>query len=195
MLQRDIRGSLPTLTIPRGGVDVCYRTPTHGCSPIQNHFREAFHLLNIPCNVGEGWGGIYHQHGWKISGEAVPIAILVMDSVGEGNLGMVTTFCHHDQAKAEASEALSALHRCNLPEPSTVVVQGFTNSPYLPQGSFGLLYLGMTTLWWHFIHPISTGQTTSTQATPLLHDWGDPALGGGTGRVKGLSLLPRDPVG
>ena len=41
------------------------RTPTHGCSLLQNHVGEAFPPLSIPCNVGEGWGGIYHQQQWK----------------------------------------------------------------------------------------------------------------------------------
>ena len=44
----------------------------------------------------------------KISVEATPKAILITDGVGEGNLGMGTTFCHHNQAKMEASDALSA---------------------------------------------------------------------------------------
>ena len=57
--------------------------PTDGCSLVQNHIEEAFCLLSNPCNVGEGWGGIYHQQQPNISGEAV----LVMDVVGEGNLG------------------------------------------------------------------------------------------------------------
>ena len=56
----------------------------------------------------------------KISREAVPVVILVMDEVGEGNLGMVTTFCHQNQTKVETSEALSALHQCNSLEPSVV---------------------------------------------------------------------------
>ena len=37
---------------------------------------------------------------------------------GEWNLGMVTTFCCHNQAKMEASGALSALCQCDSPEPS-----------------------------------------------------------------------------
>ena len=43
--------------------------------------------------------------GWKISREATPMAILITDGVGEGNLGMVTTLCCHNQAKMEASDA------------------------------------------------------------------------------------------
>ena len=55
-----------------------------------------------------------------------------MDGLREGNLGMVTTFCGHDQANVEASEALSALPHCDSPEPSVVVVRRYTNSPDIP---------------------------------------------------------------
>ena len=95
----------------------------------------------------------------KISGEAIPMVLIVIDGVGEGNLGMVTTFCHHDPSTVEASEVLSALHQCDLPKPSVVEVWRFTNSPYLPWESFGLLYLDMTNL---------SGNASSTQF-PL--DW------------------------
>ena len=47
--------------------------------------------------------------GWKMSDEIVPMAVLVTDRVEEGRLGMMTTFCCHDQAKVESSEALSTL--------------------------------------------------------------------------------------
>ena len=97
------------------------------------------------------------------------MVVIATDGVGEGNLGMVTTFCCHDEAKVEASKALSALHQHDLPEPSVVVVMRFTNSPYLPWGSFGFLYLDMTTLWGCFIHTIPTGLAMSILATPLLH--------------------------
>ena len=50
------------------------------------------------------------SNGQKISGEAILMVILVTSGVGEGNLGMVTTFCHHDQAEMEASHVLSTLH-------------------------------------------------------------------------------------
>ena len=63
----------------------------------------------------------------KIGGEAIPMVILIMDGVEEGNQGMVTTFCHRDQAKVEASEVLSALHQHDSPEPSVAVVSRFTN--------------------------------------------------------------------
>ena len=73
------------------------------------------------------------------------MTILVMDG-GEGNLGMVTTFCYHDQAKVEAFKVISALHQCDSPEPSVVVVRRFTNLPYLPLGHFCLFYLDVITL-------------------------------------------------
>ena len=44
------------------------------------------------------------------------MAVLVTDWVGEGNLGMVTAFCHHNQAKIEASKVHLALHQDVLPE-------------------------------------------------------------------------------
>ena len=59
---------------------------------------------------------------------------------------MVTTFCHHDQAKVEPSEALSTLVHWDSSELNIVVVKIFTNSPYLWQGSFGFPYLDITTL-------------------------------------------------
>ena len=59
---------------------------------------------------------------------------------------MLTTFCHHNQAKMETSEALSALHQHELPEPSMVVVRRYTNTPYIPQGTSCFLYLDVSTL-------------------------------------------------
>ena len=108
------------------------------------------------------WGGLGEFitcTGWKISTGTTPMAILITDGVGEGNLGMVTTFCHHDQAKMEAPDSLSALHQCDLPEPSMVVVRRYTNTPYIPQGTSHFLYLDMSTL---------SGCTSSAQF-PL--DW------------------------
>ena len=88
----------------------------------------------------------FNNNGQKVSGKAIPMAILVMDQFGEGNLDMVTTFYHHNQAKVETFKALTALHQCGSPEPSVVVVRSYTYSPFLPQGSFSFLYLDMTTL-------------------------------------------------
>ena len=74
------------------------------------------------------------SNGPKISGEVAPMAILVTDGMGEGYLGMVITFCCHDQAKLEASDALSALHQHYLMEPSVVVVRRYTTLPISLEG-------------------------------------------------------------
>ena len=120
--------------------------PTLGHSPIQDHIREAFPPLDIPCNVGEGWGGVHHKQQPKNKWGSHPHDNPGHRWGGEGNLGMVTTFCHHDQAKMEASDALSTLHQCDLPEPSGVVVRRYTKTPYIPQGSSCFLYLDVSTL-------------------------------------------------
>ena len=69
------------------------------------------------------------------------MAILITDSVGAGDLGMVMVFCHPNQAKIEACDALSTLHQCNLSEPSVVVVKRYSNTPYIPRGMTHSLYL------------------------------------------------------
>ena len=60
------------------------------------------------------------------------MAILVMNELAGGNMGMVTTFFCHDQVRVEASKALSAICQCDFLELSVVVVRRFTNSPYPP---------------------------------------------------------------
>ena len=82
----------------------------------------------------------------KICGKITPMVVLVTDRVEEGSLGMVTTFCCHDQAKVESSEALSTLVQQDSPKLSVVVLKIFTNSPYLPWESSGFHYLDVTTL-------------------------------------------------
>ena len=47
--------------------------------------------------------------GQKISGEIIPMVVLITDVVEGGSLGIVTTFCHYDEAKVESSEVLSIL--------------------------------------------------------------------------------------
>ena len=61
----------------------------------------------------------------------MPMAILFTDGVEEGNMGIMTTFCCHDQAKLEASNALCALHQWDSLESSVVVVRRYTNTPYI----------------------------------------------------------------
>ena len=59
---------------------------------------------------------------------------------------MVTTFCHHNQAKIEVSDALSTLHQHELPEPSVVIVRRYTNTPNMPWGTSCFLYLDISSL-------------------------------------------------
>ena len=70
----------------------------------------------------------------KTSREATPRVNLITDRVGEERLGMVMVFCHHDQNKM-ASDALSVLCQWESPDPSEVMVRGYTNTPYIPQGT------------------------------------------------------------
>ena len=95
----------------------------------------------------------------KVSGEATPMVILITDGVGEENLGMVTTFCYHYQAKMEASDVLCTLWQCNSVGPSMVVVKRYTNIPYIPGGTSHFLYL----------HISSLSRGTSSTQFPL--DW------------------------
>ena len=74
--------------------------------------------------------------------EIAPLAILVMDGVGEGKLGMITAFCRTDQAKVELLDAQSTLVKWDSPKPGVVVV----TCPFLCGGSFGSPYPAITIL-------------------------------------------------
>ena len=130
----------------------------------------------------------------KISGEATPMAILLTGGIGEGNLGMETTFCHQDQVKIEASDALSALHQCNSPDPCVVVVRRYTNTPYIPWGTSCFLYLDMNTLYGALFHPISqwTSFIYTGYSISLRLRWSCLMKGGGG--VKSVPPFPRGPM-
>ena len=74
------------------------------------------------------------------------MTVLITNWVEDGSLGMVTTFCCHDQAKVESSEILSTLCQWDSSELRIVVIKIFANSLYFPQESSSLLYLDVTTL-------------------------------------------------
>ena len=99
------------------------------------------------------------ETGPRLSGVAAPMAILITDGVGKGDLGLVTTFCSCNQAKMEASEALATLHQCNSPKSSIFMVRRYTNTPFIPQGTSRLLYFNASAL---------PGGASSTQF-PLDH--------------------------
>ena len=74
------------------------------------------------------------------------MTILITDGVGKGKLGMVTIFCHSDQAKLEPLVMFPTLVQWDSHELAMVMMKIFTNSPYIPQGSFGLSFLDVATL-------------------------------------------------
>ena len=75
--------------------------------------------------------------------------------IGECGLGLVTVFCHPDQARMEACDAFFTLCQHDLSQPSMVVVRRYSNTPYIPRGTSCALYLDMGTLsGGHCFHPI-----------------------------------------
>ena len=72
--------------------------------------------------------------------------ILITGGVEERDLGMVTVFCHCNQVKIEACDALSALCQCNSSELSVLVVGPYSNTPYISRGMSCLLYLDVGAL-------------------------------------------------
>ena len=82
----------------------------------------------------------------KRSSKITNLAILITDRIGERDLDMVVVFCHPNEAKMEACDALSILHQCELSKPSMVMVRRYSNTPYIPQGMSCSLYLDMGTL-------------------------------------------------
>ena len=57
----------------------------------------------------------------------------------------------------------SPLQQCNSPEPNTVVVRQYTNTPYIPQGTSRLFYLDVSTL--------SQGASSTQFPLDHLHLW------------------------
>ena len=93
-----------------------------------------FSCFTSASNQGKARVEFINNSDQKISSEVIHVAVLVMDREEEESLGMVTTFCHHDQAKVESLEVLSTLLQQDCPKLSIVVVKIFANSPYLPRG-------------------------------------------------------------
>ena len=82
-----------------GGVEVHPQPSISECSPIVNCIRETFHSFDISINMGKARVEFITTNDLKLSGEIIPMVVLVTDRLEEGNLGKVTTFCHHDQSK------------------------------------------------------------------------------------------------
>ena len=143
--------------------------------------------------MGEGWNRIYHQQRPKDKWRGLAYGGRSYGWGGRRKPGHGDHLLLPWSTKVEASEALSAPYQHNSPEQSVVVVRRFTNSPYLPQGSFGFLYLDVTTL---------SGGTSSTQFpldqlqlcrllpysnTEVFLPWEEGEEG-----FKAVSLLPGD---
>ena len=118
-------------------------------------FERLFAQLTSPALWGKAGADFITNASRKaMSAEIAPLAILVTKGVGEGRLGMITTFCQFDQVKVEPLDVLLTLVQQDLPQPSVVVVKIFTSSPYLLWGSFGSPYLVIT--------PLSVGASTAS---------------------------------
>ena len=140
--------SFPVATIPSEGVDTIQELPLLGTLQFRIILERLFSHIASLAMWGKAGIEFVTSNSQKISRKAIPMVILVTDGVGEGNLGMVTTLCCHDQSKMAASDVLSAPHQCDSSEPSVVVVRRYTNTPYIPQGYSCLLYLDVSTLSW-----------------------------------------------
>ena len=117
-----------------GGVYITSRASCCGHSPVQTNIREILHLSIIPYYLGVMTRVEYViKTSLRLSGEASPMAILISDGVGKGDLGMVMTFCSHNQVKMEASEVLTTLHQHDSPELSAFMVRRYTNIPSFPE--------------------------------------------------------------
>ena len=138
------RRSISAVTIFRGGVYVTSRTPW--VSLIQTNVREVFARVTSPTIWGKTRVEYVTNTGLRLSGEVAPMAIFITNGVGKGDLGMVTAFCSHNQVKMEAMEVLTTLHQHDSPEPRVFVVRGYTNTPFIPQGTSRLHYLDVSDL-------------------------------------------------
>ena len=94
-------------------------------------------------------------------GETTNTVTLIIDGVGESDLGMVTVLFHAKQARIEFCNALSILHQHYSCQLSVVVVRRYTNTPYILGGISCSLYLDMSAL---------SGGDTSAQF-PLYRVW------------------------
>ena len=81
-------------------------------------------------------------------------------------------------------------------EPSGVVVKIFTNSPYLPQGSFSLPYLDITHSFSRWVtHPIPTGTAAPKLAAPLFFHTDHLVMWKGWQGVNSLFIPLRSVIG
>ena len=119
-----------TSVIPWGWVDICPLTSLFGCSPLMCGVRGALHPADLPEAVEPGQSHLHHQL-WQKSNE--------QEGCPHGNPV-------HQWGRLLSSGTLSTLVQQESPETAVVVTKIFINSPYFPQGSFGLPFLDVATL-------------------------------------------------
>ena len=98
-------------------------------------------LVWVPSTLGWSQRGYFtrlisqscEMRSESTSPPAPAMAILISNGVGERSLGMVTVFCHSDQAKVQPSVILLILVQQDTPELALVVMKIFTGSPYFPR--------------------------------------------------------------
>ena len=106
------------------------------------------------------------------------MVILITNWVGKGSLGMVTVFCHSDQAKVEPLVMLPTLVQWNSHQPVMVVMKIFTSLPYFPWRSFWPPLPGCSHPARGFLnHWISTCMAVPVLVAPVVSHSGHPALG------------------
>ena len=103
-----------------------------------------FTCIASPDKWGRAGVEFLNLTGLKKSRETTNSTILLTNGVGEKDLGMVMVFCHPDQARIEACDALSALCQCDSSE-QNVVVRRYSKTAYIPRGMCSSLYLDMST--------------------------------------------------
>ena len=183
-------GSFLVAAIPGKEVDINSKTPTPGCSLIMDYFREGFSSLFLQCDGSLEWNSspATAQNKWR----SHPMVILVTDGVGEGNLGMGTTFCHHNQAKARGFWCTFWPTSTWLTRAKCVCREEVQQNSYIPWGPFpSLLSRCEHTLCGCFLCPISTGLATSMYIAPLLWHWGGLASRRGRDGIESVSPIPR----
>ena len=145
MLWRDSWRSDLITSISTGGVFVHTNTPMFGHSLIQISFRRVFHPHCFFWQWERAGVEFHTPNGEKMSEETTTMAILITSVVGERDLGLVMVFCHPNQAKMEAYDALFAVHQYNSSKPSVVMVRRYSNTPCSPWGMIHSLYLDVGT--------------------------------------------------
>ena len=97
----------------------------------------------------------------------------------KGGIGMIMTFCSHNWVMMEASEAPTALHQCDSPEPRVFMVRRYTSTPFIPKEP-----PGYSTLMWVISPRVLLLPNFFWIACVLgsyfhIQDWGIPTLWGG----------------